>query len=136
MLKHVSICAALIVLATGLAKAQYLEAALHQAELPGAGFTFIVATPKSPATTINLGDTPDALVVPLTGGELALAFEDFGKMFDAVDDLQHPVGAFRVKSGDAKSIEPVSIYVIPNQPRGAATVSVAPKTVRGAPPPR
>ncbi len=115
MLKHIAICTTLAVLGTSSLKAQQLEAALQQIELPGAGFDILIAAPKSPAVTIDLGDSPDALIVPLMGGELALAFEDGRQMIEAIDSLQRPACAFQAGSKDGKSMKPVSVYVVPRR---------------------
>ena len=114
MLKHISICAALALLAMSPIKAQQHEAMLQQVELPGAGFYVVLATPKSPAGIMDL-NSPDALILPLIGGELALAFEDGWKMLQAIDFLKHPGCAFEVNSDDGKSTKPVSIYVVPKR---------------------
>jgi hypothetical protein len=111
MLKHISICATFIMLGMSPLKAQQQEAALQQVELPGVGFNIVLVTPKSPAATIDLGGSPDALILHLTGGELALAFEDGSKMLEASDLLRHPGCAFRA-SGDGRSAKPVSVYVV------------------------
>jgi hypothetical protein len=114
MLKHISICATLALLGTSPLCAQEQEAALQEVELPGAGFNIVLATPKSPAATIDLGETPDALILHLNGGELALGFEDGRKMLEARDFLQHPGCAFRA-SEDGGSAKPVSVYVVPKR---------------------
>ena len=62
MLKYFSICAALVALGSGSANAQQQEAVLQKMEVPGADFDIILAMPKSPGVTINLGNSPDALV--------------------------------------------------------------------------
>src|SRR5262249_1033580 len=114
MLKHISVCATFAMLAMSPLKAQQQEAALQHVELPGVGFDIALATPKSAAATIDLGDSPDALILHLTGGELALAFEDASKMLEASDLLQHPGCAFRAR-GDGRSAKPVSVYVVPKR---------------------
>src|SRR5262249_29513503 len=96
-------------------------------ELPGVGFDLVLATPKSPAATIDLGDSPDALILHLTGGELALAFEDGSKMFEASDLLRHPGCAFRA-SGDGRAEKPVSVYVVPKR---ATTVGIRTASLDG-----
>ena len=114
MLRHISICATVVVLGTSPLLAREQEANLQEIELPGAGFNIVLATPKSPAATIDLGESPDALVLHLSGGELALAFEDGQKMIEAMDFLQHPGCAFRA-SDDGRSAESVSVYVVPKR---------------------
>ena len=121
MLKRVSICAAFIVLGMTSLKAQQLEAVLQRVELPGAGVEVLLAMPKSPATTIDLGESPDALILHLSGGELALGFEDGRKMLEVMDFLQHPACAFRAHSDGGKSAKPVSVYVVPKRATTAST---------------
>jgi hypothetical protein len=126
MRTSLSILAALTALGAGSADAQQQEAALRQVELPGAGFNIVLATPKSPAATIDLGESPDALIIHLTGGELALAFEDGGEMLEAIDALQRPACAFQAQGRDGKSTKPVAVYVVPalQMPASIGTSSV------------
>lgn len=98
MLKHLSICAALMALATASANAQQKEAMLRRMEVPGAAFEVIVAMPKPQGAVFDLSESPDALVVHLIGGELALGFDDAEKMLKALDTLRRPVGASRLQS--------------------------------------
>ena len=87
MLKHLSICAALIAFAPVPLSAQQQEAVLQKMEVPGAAFDIILAMPKSPGATYNLGNSPDALIVHLIGGELALGFDGEEKMLKALELL-------------------------------------------------
>jgi hypothetical protein len=114
MLKHISICTVLALLGTSPLWALEQEAALQEVALPGAGFNIVLATAKSPAATIDLGESPDAMILHLSGGELALAFEDGAKMLEAFDLLQHPGCAFRA-SDDGGSAKPASVYVVPKR---------------------
>jgi hypothetical protein len=98
----------------GSANAQQQEAVLQYVELPGPGFDIVLATSKSPAGSI-LGNSPDALVLPLIGGELALVFDDGWKMMETIDSLQRPVCAFQAESKDGKSTKPVAVYVVPKR---------------------
>ena len=114
MLKQLSICAALIVaIAPGSVNAQQQEAVLQRLEVPGGAFDIILAMPKSQGATYNLGKSPEALIVHLIGGELALGFDGEEKMLKALDSLQLPVCAFHVESKDSKSRKPVSVYIVP-----------------------
>jgi hypothetical protein len=126
MLKHLTICASLLALGTGSLSAQQQDAVLQRVALPGAGFDLMIATPKSPASVINLGGSPDALIVPLIGGELTLSFEDGEKMIEAIDSLRRPACAFRAESRDGKSTKPVSVYVVPQRemPANVRTASL------------
>ena len=56
MLKHLSICVALIAFGIGSASAQQREAILQKVEVPGAAFDLMLATPKTPAVIIDLSE--------------------------------------------------------------------------------
>jgi hypothetical protein len=113
MFKRIPTCAALIAFTMNSVNAQQREAVLHKIEVPGAKFDIILAMPKSPETAIfNFGDTPDALVVHLIGGKLALSFDTVEKMLEALDSLRLPVCAFQVESSADKSRNPVAVYVV------------------------
>lgn len=113
MLKHISICATVLALGTSSLWAQQREAVLQLVELPGVGFNIIVATPRSPSVTIDLGNAADALVLPLIGGKLALQFEDGEKLVGATNYLRRPACAFETRSKDGKATEQVSVYIVP-----------------------
>jgi hypothetical protein len=113
MLKQLLICAALIVPGTSSAGAQQQEAVLQKIEVPGAGFDIILAMPKPAGETVNLGNSPDALIVHLIGGELALSFDAEEKMLQALGSLRLPVCAFDVEGKDRKPLKPVAVYIVP-----------------------
>ena len=113
MLKHLSICAALIAFAAGAANAQQKEAILQKLEVPGAAFDIIVAMPKRQGVTFDLSESPDALLVHLIGGELALEFDNAEKMLKALDSLRRPIGAFHLEAPPLKSRMPVALYLVP-----------------------
>jgi len=70
----------------------------------------IVATPKSANAPIyDLGESPDALIIHLTGGELWIGYDDAATMLEGIEMLHHPIGAFHV--GDQNN--PVAVYIIP-----------------------
>src|SRR5262245_53989156 len=101
MLKQFSICAALVASCVGLVgiaagsdRGQQHEAILQTIEVPGAAFDVIVAVPKTPAATVDLERSPDALIMHLVGGKLVLTFETGEQMLKVFDALQRPVGAF------------------------------------------
>jgi hypothetical protein len=125
MLKHILLCAPLVALGTSPSWAQQHEAALRQVELPGAGVNIVLAIPKSPAATVDLGESPDALVVPLIGGKLALTFEDGNKMIETIGALQRPACAFQAEGEDGKLTKPVAVYVVPRRTRIANTLTTA-----------
>ena len=113
MLKYLSICATLIAFATGPAFAQQQEAVLQKIEAGGAGFDIILAMPRSPAVTFNLAKSPEALVLHLIGGELALGFDGEEQMLRALDTLRMPACSFHVESKDRVERSPVSVYIVP-----------------------
>jgi len=113
MLKYFSISVVLLALGSNPSQAQQQEAMLHRVEVPGAGFDIIVARPKSPGSTVNLSSSPDALVIQIIGGELALSFDGEEKMLRALDSLQLPACAFQAERANSPSREPVAIYVVP-----------------------
>jgi hypothetical protein len=120
MLKYFSISVVLLTLGLSLAQAQQQEAVLYRVGVPGAGFDIIVAKPGSGAT-VNLDRSPDALVVQLIGGELALSFDSEERMLRALDSLQLPACAFQVERASSISREPVAVYVVPkSQPAASA----------------
>jgi hypothetical protein len=113
MLKHLSISAALMAFTMGSANAQQKEAVLQKVEVPGAALDIILAMPKPQGVTFDLSESPDALLVHLIGGELALAFDDAEKMLKALDSLRRPIGAFHVESPDRRSRIPIAVYLVP-----------------------
>src|SRR4051812_7202768 len=79
----------------------------------GLQFRYMLAMPKNPTTTVDLGWSPDALVLHLIGGELAIVFENFETMFEAMNVLRSPVGASRVYDLRKVGAQPVALYVVP-----------------------
>ena len=120
MLKYLSTFAAVVALGSNPAQAQQQEAILQRVEVPGAGFDIIVARPNRPSTIIDLARAPDALVIQLIGGELALSFDSEERMLRALDSLQLPVCAFQVERAGSTSREPVAVYVVPKSQPGAS----------------
>ena len=116
MLNYFAIFAALLALASNPAKAQQQEAVLQRVEVPDAGFDIIMARPSASGTIINLARSPEALVIYLIGGELALSFDSEEKMLKALDSLQLPVCAFQVERAGGPSREPVAVYLVPKSP--------------------
>src|SRR5262245_12942326 len=98
MLKQFSICAALVAsgagvvgIAAGSAKVQQQEAILQAIEIPRAAFDLMVAVPKTPAATVDLERSPEALVMHLPGGRLVLTFETAEQMLMVFDTLRRPI---------------------------------------------
>lgn len=110
------ICAVLVVIAGGPAAAQEQEASLRRIEVSNTGFDIMLATPKVPAAKIDLAETPDALVLHLTGGKLALGFESVEAMMAAIDTLRTPVGASQVHPPGSGAVQPVAVYIVPKIP--------------------
>ena len=113
MLKHLTMCATLIAFTSNPAHAQQREAMLQKVEVPGAAFDLVVAMPKTPGAVVDLSESPDALVIHLAGGELALGFESAEQMLKTYDSLRSPVGAFRVQRNGINSLIPVAVYMAP-----------------------
>ena len=111
MLKVLSICAILVALGSNPARAQQQEAVLHRVEVPGTGFDVVVAIPKVRGVVYDLAEAPDALLVHLNGGALALAFESVESMVEALDLLRRPVCASLVVSKDGISRLPMAVYL-------------------------
>src|SRR5262249_55941171 len=114
-------------------KAEQQDTPLECSELPQAGFDLVVATRKSRAPSIDLDASPDALVLPLAGGRLALSFEDAGKMIAMIDTLQRPGCSFQTARHDGLPAEPVSVYVVPSR-QSAADMRTASLDARLPPP--
>ena len=112
MFKQLSICAAFIAFTMPAANAQQREAILQKVEVPGAPFDLVLATAKSPAAIFDLAESPDALVIHLVGGELALGFESAEEMLKASDILRSSVGAFHFRRDDRNARVPAAVYVI------------------------
>ncbi len=109
MLKYAMIFAALVPGATSAGAQQ--QATLRTIEMPAAGVDVIVATPASPGARYDLGNSPDALIIPLVGGELALGFEDANAMLKTFDILQPP--AYSPQAGkEGGPPQPVAVYVV------------------------
>jgi len=106
MLKHLSVCAALIAFAMGPAYAQQ-EAVLQKVEVAGAAFHILVASPKVQGVKFDLANSPDALLVHLVGGDLALGFDSHEAMMMTVEFLRRPLSSFNVEG------TPVALYSVP-----------------------
>jgi hypothetical protein len=120
MLKQLSICAALVAscagfvgIAVGSARVQQQEAILQAIEVPGAAFDLMVAVPKTPAATVDLERSPEALVMRLVGGRLVLMFETAEQMLRVFDSLHRPVGGFFTQDSSGNGGVPVAIYLVP-----------------------
>jgi hypothetical protein len=135
MFKPLSIFAALITFGTGSVSAQQREALLQTIEVPGADFDIALATPKTPGATIDLGKSPDALVIYLIGGELALGFESGEEMLKAIDSLRNPIGAFHIQSHSGGPSIPAAAYIAPRRRTLISTGNAAGKKgpLNGAP---
>ena len=120
MLKQLSICAALVASCAGFvgiaassAGVQQQEAILQAIEVPGAAFDLMVAVPKTPAATVDLERSPEALVMHLVGGRLVLTFETAEQMLRVFDSLQRPVGALFTQDSGGNGRVPVAVYLVP-----------------------
>jgi hypothetical protein len=112
MLKCLPICAALLALAPVSTSAKEQQAVLQKIEVPGSAFDILLALPTADGAVIDLSKSPEAFVVHLVGGELALAFESGEQMLQAMDFLRSPLSASSVRSGGAGPSVPVAAYII------------------------
>jgi hypothetical protein len=112
MLKYLPIYAALMALAPVSSYAQEREAVLQKIDVPGSAFDILLALPTAGGAVIDLGKSPEALVVHLVGGELALAFESGEQMLRAMDFLESPLGTSYVHSGGAGPLVPLAAYIV------------------------
>jgi len=121
MLKHLSIFAALAVLATGSANAQQNDPVWHKVEVPGADFVVVFATTKNPVGPANsMRASPDPLVVYPAGSELAFAVDgEVEKLFKDIGAVQFPACAFRVERKGNKPIAALA-YVLPKEEAAVA----------------
>ncbi len=113
MLKLLLTGAAIIAFGIGSASAQQLEAILQKVEVPGAAFDLMLAMPKTPTVIIDLSESPDALVIHLVGGKLALGFEKAEDMLKATEFLRSPVGAFHIRPDNGNARVSAAVYVVP-----------------------
>lgn len=114
MLKQLSILAALVAFGIGQAQAQKQEAVLQHIAVPGAEFDFVLAVPKPGAAPLaDLGNMPDALVIHLQGGDLALVFDDARKMIETAALLQFAAFGFHVDVHRSGAQQPVAFYIVP-----------------------
>lgn len=114
MLKHLWICAALAALGSASLYAQDREVCLKTVEVPGAGFNFVVATPKQSGGALpSLEDAPNALVMHLRGGEFRVVFDEAGEMVRALDSPASRDCAYEDDGQGRVSLQPVALYVVP-----------------------
>ena len=116
MRSRIWVCAALAVIAARPVAGQEQEAFLQRIEVRDSSFDIMLAIPKTPPTIIDLAESPDALVLHLTGGKLALGFESVEAMLDAIDALRTPVGASWVRDPGGITPRPVAVYIVPKSP--------------------
>jgi hypothetical protein len=120
MFKPLSICAVLVAscvgvgaFAAGSISAEEQEAVLQTVEVPGGAFDLVIATPQASGAPLHLSKSPEALVMHLVGGKLALTFETAEEMLKTFDRLQSPVGAFQVPNRHRNSSVPAAVYLVP-----------------------
>jgi hypothetical protein len=113
VLKQLSICVAVMAFAAGTAKAQQKEALLQRLDVPGAAFDIILAMPKPQGATFEFSESPDALLVHLIGGELALGFDDAETMLKVAAGLRRPLAALHIESRGLGLPIPVAVYLVP-----------------------
>jgi len=131
MFKTISICAALVVLGTGVVNAQQQEATLRKVDVLGTGFDLVFAMAKPGGAYTDLRGIPDPLVAYAGDGKLAFAIDDnVVEMFKDIGILNAPACTFQLTSGDNKSPQPVSVYVVPKHEAPAAIRMASLKTLQ------
>jgi hypothetical protein len=119
MLKQLSICAAVVAFSAGPGYAQHQEALLHYIAAPGSAHDFILAAPKPGGRALSdLGNIPEALVMHLHDGELAILFDDAQQMIKTSELLSSPACAIPV-GGQG----PIALYAVPKSPSTAGSGS-------------
>ena len=108
MLRHLAISGALLVGAMIPADAQQREATLQRIEVPGAPFDLLIAAPKPAGVIYDLAEAPDALLLNLAGGELAIGFERVDAMLKTLELVRTPVYFFGGRGHTA-----ITIYTVP-----------------------
>jgi hypothetical protein len=116
MLKQLSICAAIVVLATGSANAQQSDPLWQKLEVPGADFIVVFATTTNPMASNNsLRASPDPLVVYPAGSELAFAVDgEVEKLFKDIGGVEFPACAFRIERQGRRPVAAIA-YVLPKE---------------------
>jgi len=119
MLKHISICAALLVLGTGSVGAQQPDIVVRKIEVPGAGFDMVVVMSKDHAgATSGRSGQESPLVTAPTGDWLAFATDcEIERIFGSSRSLIH---GFRVERKEGEPSSAVHVYVVS---KGARTPS-------------
>jgi len=121
MLKHLMACGALLALGAAPVAAQQQEAVLQRMHVPGAVFDIVFAIPKSPPPMLdNLNMSPEALIMHLTGGQLAVAFEDAREMLKVADTLRSSASSSNRVSDGGKGRTPLAVYIVPKSNRSSA----------------
>lgn len=114
MLKYLSVCVAVIGLATGGASAQQREAVLQRVAIAGAAFDLAVISVKPDAPVLDLREEIDPLLVHVAGGELVLAYDDGAQsIFPQIESMLSPSCTFNVNGKTSVSRAPVAIYMVP-----------------------
>src|SRR5437764_7073989 len=108
MLRQLAISGALLVGVILPADAQQREATLRRIEIPGAPFDLLIAAPKPAGVIYDLAEAPDALLLHLAGGELAIGFERADAMLETLELVQRPLYSF---GGQGRTA--ITIYTVP-----------------------
>ena len=108
MLRQLAISGALLVGIMIPADAQQREATLQRIEILGASFDLLIAAPKPAGVIYDLAESPDALLLNLAGGELAIGFERVDAMLKTLELVRTPIYSFGGKGHTA-----ITIYTLP-----------------------
>ena len=114
MLKQLSICAALLVLATGAVNAQQREAVVQRVGVAGAEFDLAVVSAKPSASSLDWREEMDPHLVHVGGGKLLLAYDYLTQsVFPQIESMLAPSCVFQADSRKSELRSPVAIYVVP-----------------------
>ena len=108
MLRQLAVSGALFVGALIPAGVQQREATLQRIEIPAAPFDLLIAAPKPAGVIYDLAESPEALLLNLAGGELAIGFERVDAMLKTLELVRTPVYSFGGKGRTA-----ITIYTVP-----------------------
>jgi hypothetical protein len=108
MLRQLALCGMLAIATAVSAQAQQRHASLQRIEIPQGSFDLLVAAPKPGGLIYDLAEAPDALLLILAGGELAIGFERAEDMLKTSELVRGPACSF-----PGRGRTPIAIYVVP-----------------------
>jgi hypothetical protein len=108
MLRQLALCGMLTVATAVSAQAQQRHASLQRIEIPESSFDLLVAAPKPGGVIYDLAEAPDALLLNLAGGELAIGFARAENMLRTFELVRGPACSF-----PGRGRTPIAIYLVP-----------------------